>query len=271
MKKILVLGREGMAGHMIYDYLISLNKDYVEGTTIEDYDIDDIDDLGGLARYINREGFDIVINCIGLLIKACEKEPDKGIYINSYFPHFLEAITSYTETKIIHLSTDCVFDGEKGAYKETDATNGQGFYAKSKALGEIINDKDLTLRTSIIGTELKKDGSGLFEWFMRQEGEVNGYARHWWSGITTLELAKQIDKIIDTNLTGLYHLVRYPDISKFDLLKKIAKIFNKEIVIKADGRNRVDKSLINTRKKDYDPQIPNYEVQLQELKDWINR
>lgn len=277
-KKVLILGVNGMAGHRIYEYLNSLNKYDITITARDSYyqytvPTDIFKDLDYLKNHINILCPDIIINCIGMLIKPCEENPDKAIYVNSYFPHWLERKTKNTQTKIIHLSTDCVFDGKpKGNNSENDTPTGVGFYAKSKALGEIINNKDLTLRMSIIGDELKENGSGLFVWFMKQKGKINGYNNHYWSGITTLELAKQIDKIIDTDLTGLYHLSPGGGISKYYLLKRIQKIWNKKDVdIISYSTDMIDKTLVNHRQKEYDPKIPSYDVQLQEMKDFIER
>ncbi len=277
-KKILILGVNGMAGHRIYEYLNSLGKYdiWITGrkrSFFKDTFIFDIlKDLNHLKIWIDIIRPDIIINCIGMLIKSCEENPDKAVYVNSYFPHWLESLTKNTKTKIIHLSTDCVFDGKVGYYREHENTTGKGVYAKSKALGEVINNKDLTLRMSIIGDELKDNGSGLFEWFMRQKGNINGFFLYFWSGITTLELAKQIDKIIDTELTGLYHLAYNDCISKCDLLDKIRTIWNKKDIHIVPSHNvEIDKTLHNTRMKEYDPKIPSYDIQLQEMKDWIER
>ena len=161
MKKIIVLGSNGMAGHIV---TLGLR------TEIQKYDVIavartnspakpnillDMTDFDALANLIKTSKADIIINCIGLLNKNAEDKIDQAILLNSYFPHFLETITKNTTTKVIHISTDCVFSGNKGGYRENDIKNGIGFYAQSKALGEIVNQKDLTIRTSIIGPGLK--------------------------------------------------------------------------------------------------------------------
>jgi dTDP-4-dehydrorhamnose reductase len=119
--------------------------------------------------------------------------------------------------KIIHLSTDCVFDGKDGGYTEKSFKNENGIYGLSKNLGEIYGKNSLTIRTSIIGPELK-NGSGLFNWFMNQKGNISGFTKAYWTGVTTLELSKAIDKAIDENIEGLYHIVPNKKISKYDLL-----------------------------------------------------
>ena len=275
MLKILVLGSNGMAGHIIVNYLNSLNK-YTIRTSARsnsDYNLDIETDLDLLLNAIVDFKPDIIINCIGLLIKACNDNPDKAIYINSYFPHWLEKITNNINTKIIHLSTDCVFSGDKGNYKDTDIKDGIGFYAQSKALGEIINNKDLTIRISIIGSELRKGGSGLFEWFMKQKGVIRGYSECFWSGITTLELAKAIDKLIISDITGLYQLSPNYKISKYDLLNLIKEIWNKtDVIILKDSTVKHNKSLINSDKGIPNYTIPNnYKVMLLEMKEFMEK
>ena len=117
--------------------------------------------------------------------------------------------------KLIHNSTDCVFSGEKGtSYIETDEKDGNGVYAKTKGIGEVISDKHLTIRTSVVGPELKSDGEELFHWFMTQSGTISGYTRAIWSGVTTLELAKAVLWSIENKITGLYHITNNDSICK---------------------------------------------------------
>ena len=272
-KKIMILGASGMAGHTIADYLrstekyeelclIDKNEEYITPT----YIIDVEKDLEELKDIIDTIKPDIIINCIGLLVKACESHQHKGVWINSLFPHFL----SKFDSKIIHLSTDCVFSGKRGLYEDTDRKDGKGWYALTKAIGEIINNKDLTIRMSIIGRELKDNGTGLFEWFMRQKGTIKGYDRAYWTGVTTLELAKAIDKLIDSNITGLYQLAFPHVISKYELIKLIAKIWNKtDITIERDIVNFHDKSLINSKHRIPNYKMPeSYEKMLEEYYEW---
>lgn len=278
MKKILIIGAHGMAGHIINQYLTSLNKYKIYTLTrdskfgIADYYCDVEQYIDYLDWLINEENhFDIVINCIGLLNQPSNENPTKAIYLNSYLPHYLESITKNNNTKIIHLSTDCIFDGTKGNHSETDKPTEINWYGRSKALGEINNNKDLTLRLSIIGTELKKDGIGLLNWFLNQAGEVNGFINVYWNGITTLELAKQIDRIIEEKpqLSGIYHLSPDFKINKFDLLCIINNVWNKNITIIPKSDFYQDKTLINFRKEEYNPQIIDYKTQLKELYNFI--
>lgn len=272
MKKILIIGIKGMAGHVIYNYL-NKNTDYsvfgiarniVENNQEISLDVSDTDKLKEIITYHN---FDAVINCIGILNKDAEDNPAKAIWFNSYFPHFLEEITKESQTQVIHISTDCVFNGKKGNYAENDFKDGDGFYAQSKALGEITNDKDLTIRTSIIGPELK-NGIGLFHWFMNQSGEINGYTSAYWSGVTTLELAKAIEYIVENPLQGLVHLTNGNRINKFDLVNLFKDIWNKDqtTILPYEGKN-VDKSLQKSELLKYE--VKSYKNMLIEQSEWM--
>lgn len=266
MKKLLVLGAGGMIGSMVYKYLNSLDKYFVKGITRQDIDVElNFDDLYELFK---EEEYDVVINAIGILIKDSKEKPPRAIYLNSLFPHLLEELFKDMPTKLIHLSTDCVFDGYDGNYREDAWPSETNWYGRTKALGEVINEKDLTLRMSTIGPDLEPDKNNeLLCWFMRQTGEIPGYANVYWNGITTLELAKQIDRILDVNLTGVYHLTSDEIMSKYNLLKLIKEVWGKEIEIKPDFNLIKNKRLINNRRRDYDSSIPLYKKQLQELKD----
>lgn len=274
MKKILVLGIKGMAGHLIFkslpllgDYEVyGIARNITASSNVFNLDVTNIEEL---SKVIDLK-FDVIINCIGILNKDAEDNPHKAIWFNSYFPHFLEALTKNTKTKVISISTDCVFSGKKGGYTENDFKDGQGFYAQSKALGEIVNDKDLTIRTSIIGPELNEDGIGLFHWFMQQKKETNGYTQAFWSGITTVELVKVIHQAIQQNITGLIVVAGENKIDKYSLLTLFNKIFrNNAITINKNSSYKVDKSMYSIR-TDFEYNVPSYENMLIEMKNWID-
>jgi dTDP-4-dehydrorhamnose reductase len=276
--KILLLGSAGMAGHILKEELSKIVTDIelIDIARTAQYtspsiqmDVTNFNELGGL---IANSNFDYIINSVGILNKTAEDNPDRAILINCYLPHFLEKSTKYTKTKIIHLSTDCVFSGKKGSYVETDFRDGIGFYAQTKALGELVNNKDLTIRTSIIGPDLNADGIGLFNWFINQNGTVDGYTKAFWSGVTTIQLAKSIREIIISKipLTGLIHLTNNEKISKYNLLLLLKKIFKlNNVEVKEFHTYELDKSLINTR-NDFFITIPNYQEMIFEMKEWIN-
>jgi len=157
----------------------------------------------------------------------------------------------------------------KGNYIETDLKDSTEFYGRTKALGEIDNKKDLTFRTSIVGPDMKYNGIGLFNWFMKQKSPINGFTKVFWSGVTTIVLAKAIEKAINSNLSGVYHLTNNQKISKFELLMLFNKYFrNNEIEINEHDKIRLDKSLLNTR-KDFSFDIPSYSEMVKEMKDWV--
>ncbi len=279
MKKILLLGSAGMAGQVLKLELLKL-KDEIElfdvartNKTSKPKILLDITNFTKLEEIINNNNFDFIINCIGLLNDYAEKNPDQAILINSYFPHYLEKLTSNSSTKVIHISTDCVFSGKSGSYKESDFKDGIGYYAQSKALGEIVNNKDLTIRTSIIGPDVNFNGIGLLKWVLNQSGTINGYTRAFWSGVTTIELAKFIIKIIKCSSmpTGLIHFTNNSKISKFDLLKNIKNVFElKNIHIVEYNNYEVDKSFVNTR-VDINLSVPTYLNMILEMKGWMTK
>lgn len=270
MSRVLVLGSQGMLGHVVRDAFIK-NGDDVMGIALEAADgIYNIDvTTSDLDRFLRINNFDVIVNCIGVLNQFAEQRPDKAVYINSHLPHKLEELYKDSGTKIIQPSTDCVFAGNNAPYKETDIPDGLSYYDRTKALGELRNSKDLTFRMSIIGPELNPDGIGLFNWFMKQKGRVKGYTNAIWTGVTTTELANGILQAVYQDLSGLYHFVPEFNISKYDMLKLFAEIFNKKNVeiIPAD-EPVLDKSLINTR-TDFDYHIPDYKTMFEQMRNYI--
>ena len=167
------------------------------------------------------------------------------------------------------MSTDCVFAGNTGPYKEYSVKDGISVYDKTKADGEVVDDKNLTFRNSIIGPDLKKEGIGLFNWFMKQTGRIEGYTGAIWTGATTLTLAQAMEAAIRQNLCGLYNLVNNTSISKFELLclfNKYCKLF--PVSITPSDKLHLDKTLVCTR-TDFDFTVPSYEQMIIEMKDWI--
>lgn len=272
-KKILLFGATGMAGHIAYYYLSSTRRyeiqDVVFRTPLtENSIIVNVTDKETVAAVVRQATPDIILNCVGVLIRGAQEHPDNAIYINAYFPHQLKALADEIGARLIHISTDCVFSGKKGMYTEDDFRDADDTYGCSKALGEIINHKDLTLRTSIIGPELKQNGEGLFHWFMQQSDKVLGYKTAIWSGVTTLKLAQIIDYAIQHDLRGLIHLSNGEGINKYDLLCLFREIWKKEIVIEAVDKNGIDKSIKRSDKLNLE--IPSYRKMLEEMKIWMD-
>lgn len=273
MKKIIVLGALGMAGHIMSEYLDSLNEYEVLGVARTEgkliHKVIDVSNFSDLEEYLNKVKPDFVINCIGILVQQSKDNLSTAILINSYLPHFLAELGKQLNYKLIQISTDCVYSGKDGQYTENSFRDGDDNYARTKALGEVINDKDLTIRTSIIGPGLKTNSTGLLDWFFKQSVEVKGYTKAYWTGVTTLELAKATHQFIQQNITGLYHLCPEHKISKFDLLKIFAKVWHKEIRIIPFADYTVDKSLVCTR-TDFKYIRHDYLTMLNELKAWVD-
>ncbi len=270
---VLVLGCNGMAGHMISLYLKEQGYEVLgfgrtKSKLVESV-VGDAMDADFVKNLVDINKFDSIINCIGLLNQFAETNKASAAYLNGYFPHYLAQLTEGTSTQVIHISTDCVFSGKRGQYIEDDLRDGETFYDRSKALGELEDDRNLTLRQSIVGPDMKTFGIGLLNWFMQQKGSVNGFTGAIWTGQTTLQLAKTIEAAIKEKAHGLYNAVPDTWICKCDLLKLFNKyIRNNEIeVIPVDGM-AADKSLKRTR-WDFNFKIPDYEQMVAELADWI--
>jgi dTDP-4-dehydrorhamnose reductase len=270
MKRVLVLGSTGMLGHQV---VIRLNQN----PGVEVYDLSfrtklrdetiicDVTDFEKLTQIIEQIHPDVIINCIGILIRGSNENPKNSILINAYLPHYLASQADEIGAKLIHVSTDCVFSGKKGRYVESDYRDADDVYGRGKALGEVFSDKHLTLRTSIIGPELKKKGEGLFHWFMSQSGTIKGFTKAIWGGVTTVELAKVIEFSIVHQVSGLYHVTNEIPISKHDLLELFKSEFEKDIKIEAFDGKQVDKSLITEYPKIL-PKIPDYSQMIHEIK-----
>ncbi len=191
---------------------------------------------------------DVVINCIGITKhKMTDNNISAAIELNALFPHKLAEICDVSNSRLIHISTDCVFSGNKGNYLEDDKTDADDIYGKSKALGELIIAHDaLVIRTSTIGHELKTN-YGLLNWFLSQDTHCSGYRKAIFSGLPATFLAQVIrDYILNGKLKGLYHISGNP-ISKFELLKIIAEVYKKNIIIEPDDSVVINRSLNSTK------------------------
>ena len=271
--KFLVLGATGMAGHTIALYLLENGH---EVTTFSRSPFPYCENINGdllnpkvLKSILKQSDYDVVINCIGLLNHYCDENRANAVYLNSYLPHEITHLLQDTTTKLIHMSTDCVFSGKSAPYFEKSLRDGETFYDRTKALGEIDDHKHLTFRNSIIGPDMNPKGIGLFNWFMKQKGTINGYTGAIWTGVTTLTLAKAMERAAIENLSGLYHLVNNDSISKADLLKLFNKHFKTDVdEILSDHSVQVNKALVNTR-TDFSFKVPSYETMIIEMNDWI--
>lgn len=271
--KFLVLGATGMAGHTIALYLHEQGHDVTTFSTTPFPYCKNINgdamDKEFVKSMLQDGDYDVVINCIGILNQECDKKPSKAVYLNSYLPHLIADTLKNTNTKLIHMSTDCVFSGKLGSYNENSFRDGETFYDRTKALGEVEDNKNLTFRNSIIGPDMRGNGIGLFNWFNKQEGTINGYTKAIWTGVTTLTLAKAMERAAIEDLTGIYNLVNNERINKFDLLELFNKYMriNKLTILPSDTVN-LNKSLINNR-TDFSFEVPSYEQMVSEMKEWI--
>ena len=271
--RFLVLGCNGMAGHMISLYLKERGHNVMgfarSKSALVDSVVGDASNLDFLRDVIGIDQYDSIINCIGILNQFAEKDKTRAVYLNTYLPHYLAKLTEGTDTQVIHMSTDCVFSGDRGEYIEEDMRDGKTFYDRSKALGELEDDKNLTLRNSIVGPDIKKEGIGLMNWFMQQHGTVNGYTKAIWTGQTTLQLAKTMEIAAKEKVHGLYNMVPDNSISKFDLLELFNRYLRKDKVeIIPVSYIVADKSLKRTH-WDFAYKIPDYEKMVAELAEWM--
>lgn len=272
--KFFILGCNGMAGHAISLYLKEQYHDVVgfarAKSSLLDYTVvGDAFETALLEATIGQGNFDVVVNCIGMLNQFAENDKAAAAFLNSYLPHFLVKITKNMKTRVFHMSTDCVFSGKSGNYTETSLCDGETFYDRSKALGEIDNEKDLTLRNSIIGPDINEKGIGLLNWFMKQESSVNGFTKAIWTGQTTLQLAKTMEVAALQGATGLVNMVPNTNINKYELVKLFNHYLRQDklIVSAIDGVN-LDKTLVRTNLT-FDYEIPDYDTQVREMAEWI--
>ncbi len=262
MDKILILGAEGMLGHkliqLIKGYSIigtvrgdarrtdKLPEIFGPSTIVGDVDALDFSRISSLIRELEPA---VVINCIGIVRQRKESENRYlSVAINSFLPHKLAKLCSEVGSRLIHISTDCVFTGSTGHYQETDPSDASDLYGKSKYLGETDSSEAsaITLRTSIIGRELKRPTHGLLEWFLAQrESTIRGFSGAIYSGFTTIELANIIQQTIDQHqsLHGLFQVASKP-ISKYDLLLLVKQAFELDIDIERDEEFQCDRSMV---------------------------
>ncbi len=259
---VLILGASGMLGHTVLRFFnqgpgyqvwgsarsagilrffpAGLHNRIVCGVDVENTD--------SLTRLLTLTRPDVVVNCIGLVKQLAEADdPMAAIPINALLPHRLARLCELSGARLIHISTDCVFAGTKGAYRESDESDARDLYGRSKYLGEVSYPNAITLRTSIIGPELNS-AQGLVAWFLAQQSAVKGFDRAIFSGMPTVELARVIRDFVIPNraLSGVYHVAAEP-INKFDLLNLLARTYGKHIAIARDSQLIIDRSLDASR------------------------
>ena len=258
-KRVLILGATGAIGHVVFTWLSSREGLEVFGTVRDQQQagrwfspdlinkcLGNVDafNFNSLIRALATVKPEVVINCIGIVKQSSlSADPVMSISINALLPHRLAAACRLAGIRLIHMSTDCVFDGAQGNYREENPTNALDMYGRTKALGEVTSAGCLTVRTSIICHELRGK-LGLLEWFLAQENQVRGFTRAIFSGFPMITFVKIIEAYLldEPGLAGLYHISAEP-IAKYDLLKLVAKQYGKQIDIIPDDNLKVDRSL----------------------------
>jgi dTDP-4-dehydrorhamnose reductase len=256
------LGVSGMLGNAVFRLLAGSSGIEIAGTArssgaLRHFHEDlrskifsgvDVENPDSLIRVVAATRPNVVINCIGLVKQLAEaNDPLQAIPVNSILPHRLARISQACGARLIHVSTDCVFSGERGNYREDDIADAKDLYGRSKYLGEVTYPGSITLRTSIIGHELNS-AHGLVGWFLSQQGSIKGYRRAVFSGLPTFELARVMRDFVipKAELSGLYHVAAKP-INKCDLLALVAREYERPIEIIPDDRVAIDRSLDASR------------------------
>lgn len=259
---VLILGATGMLGYSLFSNLANYPQlnvsgtvrslvgktpffDKLQGQLLQNIDVNNV---ASIEQALIKTKPEVVINCVGLIKQHdIAKQHVAAIEINALLPHQLAALCDQYSARLVHFSTDCVFDGTKGLYQEADLPTATDLYGKSKCLGEVNYGRHLTLRTSIIGHELNSAVS-LVDWFLSQKIEVSGFSKAIFSGLPTSYIAKLLaEKILfDTSITGLYHLSAEP-IDKLSLISMIGEIYGKSITIKESTQLVINRSLDSSR------------------------
>ncbi|NWD49603.1 dTDP-4-dehydrorhamnose reductase family protein [Pseudomonas gingeri] len=261
--KILILGITGMLGSAVFRAFSADSGHETWGTARSAAALQyfpqqsrarlltgvDVLDQDALVAVFAKVRPDVVINCVGLIKQLADaKDPLTALPINAMLPHRLARLCTLTGARLIHISTDCVFSGRKGGYLESDLSDAEDLYGKSKYIGELHElSHAVTLRTSIIGHELNSNHS-LVDWFLTQEASVRGFSRAIFSGLPTAELARVMKDFVlpHPELNGLYHVAAEP-IAKLDLLTLIASQYGKSIEIHPDAALVIDRTLNSER------------------------
>jgi dTDP-4-dehydrorhamnose reductase len=256
MKRILIFGVTGLLGSQLYEEFILNKKFLTKGVSRKKNAhllksslkknliyLDEINNYQKIKKIFNIFKPNAVINCVGTIKQSNSiYNKDVTIFSNSIFPHILSSLCLHYKARLVHFSTDCVFSGKKGNYKENDTLDADDFYGKTKIIGEIINPNSITFRTSIIGKELYKKKS-LLEWFLKKKKSINGFRYAYFSGLPVKEIYRVVNKVIlKKKIHGIFHLSS-KRINKYDLLKLFAQKFKKKIKIIKYKKFKIDRSL----------------------------
>lgn len=259
--RILVLGGDGMLGHQLYrqwskrhEVKVTLRQDLAAYARFRLFNAENacagvnVRDSERVLEILSDFRPDAVVNAVGIVKQRADaRESIPSILINSLLPHQLSVMCRLAGARLVHMSTDCVFNGSRGNYTEEDAPDAEDLYGRSKLLGELGDDHCITLRTSIIGRELARKTS-LIEWFLAQKDTVRGFSHAIYSGFTTQEMSRIIETVLleHTSLNGVHHVSSTP-INKHELLLLVKKHFGVETEIVAYADFRCDRSLDSAR------------------------
>lgn len=279
--RILVLGGDGMLGHQLlkhlqprHDVKVTLRQDIGAYSSFgmfrsdNSYDAVDIRSLDRIVEVMADFRPDAVINAVGIVKQRPDaKESIPSLEINALLPHRLAVLCKGIGARLIHLSTDCIFSGKKGAYSESDPSDAEDLYGKTKYLGEVHEANCLTLRTSIIGRELSRHTS-LLDWFLAQSGTVKGFTRAIYTGFTTLEMGRIIEKMLleYPDASGVYQVSSDP-INKYELLLLVREKLGHDVDIVPDDVFCCDRSLDSSRfRSDFNYTPPTWPAMIEELR-----
>lgn len=272
--KVMVLGAEGMLGHMVATVLDESGHEVISVSRTGRFGRNplavNLEDWDTLARQLVAHEPQWLVNAAGLLNDVVDKRLPSAITVNSLLPHQLAASGIQLGYRTITVGSDCVFEGDRGGYTVLDIPDARSAYGRTKQLGEVRNDRDLTIRTSIVGPEVSMVGRGLLKWLVSQEGATKGWSSAIWTGVTTLELAKAIEAQVAGTLdeTGIWQFVPSVTISKAELVGLMNTVFlDGRLTIQRVPGTAHDRSLINDRPASWS--IPSYSAMLEELQKWV--
>ena len=257
--RILILGGDGMLGHRLLMHLQDRHETKVtlrrELAAYERYGLFTLENSYWSVEAKDTERFlevmgdfhpEAVVNAVGIVKqRGTAKEAIPSLEINALLPHRLALLCRAVGARLVHLSTDCVFSGRKGNYTEGDVADAEDLYGRTKLLGEVTDAGCITLRTSIIGLELSRR-TGLIEWFLAQRGEIRGFTKAIYTGLTTAEMSRVIERVLveHPHLSGVWQVASEP-INKYDLLVRFSEVLDRDdIRIVPDDTVRIDRSLL---------------------------
>ena len=283
-RKLLIIGVGGMLGNALYRYFDERTNNRTFGLLRNKKKIlnffnkfnsekiieKDFFDLDNLDQILSDLSPNIIFNCIGIVKQnPLSNDPLSSIRVNSIFPHLLNKLSLKFNFRLIHFSTDCVFSGLQGNYLESDFADANDIYGRRKFLGDISYNGNITLRTSFIGNELGTNRA-LLNWFLSQKEKIKGYRNAIYSGLTTLEVAKVLDKYVIPNpdLKGLYHLSA-DNINKYSLLSLLNEVYKKDLFIEEDLNIKIDRSLNSNKfRKETGYKPLKWEKAIQEMREF---